>query len=171
MFRTTHLLATIIVTATVIPMAVAAPPGGKGGHGSGHSGSVNKSQHQTKSGHNTGTHNQGNIIPVVTQSRWQVVTPASPVIVDRSGVFGVMLTQTPEGAAAVARLKTNDVIMSFGGLRTESPEDLDAATSKFAGQKVIAVVLDGSTGEEKPVFVTPAADGTIGATVQQVKVK
>jgi hypothetical protein len=168
MFRATHLLATVVITATVVLNAVAAPPRGKGGSGSGNSGGG--AQHQTKGGGAAGNRHHGNG-PVVIKPRWQIVPAGSAVILDRSGVYGVMLTATPEGAAAAANLKTNDVIITFGGFRTASPDELDAATGRFAGQRAVAVFLDGETGEEKSVFMTPAADGSIGASVQQVRVK
>ncbi len=159
MFHTTRLLATVILTATVVPNVIAGPPKS---HGSNNPAPINKPQHRPVV--SPGTHRTWQVIPVVPLQPWQVV----PV---PNAVFGVMLTKTPDGAAAAAKLKTNDVIMSVGGVRTQTPEDLDAATAKFAGQKVIAVILDGATGEEKPVFVTPAVDGSFGATVQQVQVK
>lgn len=77
----------------------------------------------------------------------------------------------PSGAAASAKLKANDVILSLGGLRTEKPDDLYQAAKKFAGQKVEALILDGTTGEERTIAITPAADGSLGAEFQQVRVK
>ena len=50
-------------------------------------------------------------------------------------------------AAAVPKLKANDVILSLGGLRIEKPEDLAVAGKKYAGQQVVAKCLDGDTGE------------------------
>ena len=76
----------------------------------------------------------------------------------------------PNSAAAVSKLKANDVILSLGGLRIEKPEDLAVAGKKYAGQQVVAKCLDGDTGEARTVAVTPDADGGFGGEFQQVRI-
>jgi hypothetical protein len=95
----------------------------------------------------------------------------TPMTADSDAVYGVVLTTVLDGAAATAKLKQNDVVMSLGGMRTESPDDLAVASKKFAGQKVTAVILDGETGEEQQVSITPSPEGTLGIYAIQVRVK
>ncbi len=102
--------------------------------------------------------------------------PIQPGVLDGDGVEGmgmeeatddggVLLRAVEEGAAAEqAGLQVGDVILSFGGVRTHTFEDLQAAVQR-AGGPVKVVFINGENGETEYLMVDPE-DGRIGVTCE-----
>jgi putative serine protease PepD len=78
---------------------------------------------------------------------------------------GVLIRSVTRGGVAdAAGLRAGDVILSFGGVRTRSFEDLRAAVQQADGE-VKVVFINGENGETEYLTLVPA-DGRIGVTCE-----
>jgi membrane-associated protease RseP (regulator of RpoE activity) len=96
-------------------------------------------------------------------------TPAEPAAPPAPPAeYGLVVVGGPEGAAAAAGLRANDLILSVGGARTRSTADLRAAVTRAGAEVVVLVYLDGTTGEERQARVS-FPTGRFGADVEPVQ--
>ena len=95
-----------------------------------------------------------------------VVTGASPVVADAE--YGLRLTALdPAGPGAAAGLQVGDVILTVGGERVQTLDDLRAATAPNVSTDL--VFLRSATGQTEEATATPQG-GLLGVTVEQVPV-
>jgi hypothetical protein len=110
--------------------------------------------------------------PTPTPPPAEPVAAASPAAADPppadTGTVGLVLIEAPTGPAAASGLKQNDLILTVGGVKTGSVEELRAAVRTSAGRPVEVVYLDGVTGAERRVAVSPQ-NGLIGVTVDPAR--